>query len=63
MTPAAYRGFDKLTSDRTLPVINALLVRREELRKLLVSVRDAQELVRIQGRAEEVDTLLTALQQ
>lgn len=61
MKPQAFQQFEKLTSDKTLPVTKILELRREELRKLMIAVRDQNELVRLQGRAAEVDDIINAL--
>lgn len=53
---------ERLTSDKKLPVIEALRARREELYKSLVSMRDQQEVTRLQGRAEEIEFLLSAFE-
>ena len=57
--PAAYKRLDRLTE--ISPVGEVLAGRQEELRQLMVTQRDAHELARIQGRAEEIDLLLHAI--
>jgi hypothetical protein len=57
--PASYKQLDRLTD--ISPVGEALAERREELRRQMVAQRDAHELARIQGRAEEIDLLLDAI--
>lgn len=62
MKTRAYSRFEELTSDKKLPVIQALKVRQEELRRYLIEVREPGILARIQGQAEEVDLLLAHLE-
>lgn len=53
---------ERLTSDKKLPVIEILEIRRAEIYKLLVVMRDQQEISRLQGRAEELDFLIAAFE-
>lgn len=61
MKSESYKDFGRLTGDTKGKLLEVLYLRREELRKLLIVKRDKLELVRLQGRAEEVDKLIEAL--
>lgn len=53
---------ERLTSDKKLPVIEILNARRTEICKALITMRDPQEIARLQGKAEELDFLISAFE-
>lgn len=62
MRSAVPEYIERLTSDRKLPVLEILETRRAEIYKSLVAMRDQQEISRLQGRAEEIEFLISAFE-
>lgn len=57
----SYIVFEQYTSDKKLPIVKALMNRREELRQQVKALRDPQEIARVQGQMTEVDLLIEHL--
>ena len=61
MSAKEYAPFERLTDKIKSPVVEVLCVRRENLVKSLIKVRNPDEVKRIQGAVEEIDELIDAL--
>ncbi len=63
MQVKSYPRFQQYTSDIKLPIVDVLQIRKTELWELIKHQRDSIEIARIQGKMDEIDTLIKYLTQ
>lgn len=61
MPSKALKTFENVSGNARHDVAEVLIRRREELRIAIIAMRDERELIRLQGRAEEIDAVIKAL--
>lgn len=61
MRSPALSTFSNLSGSHRHDIAEVLMRRREELRIAIITMREPSELIRLQGRAEEIDAVITAL--